>query len=60
MLQAEIAAFLDLWKLHRQKEGKWKFKSFFMDEETVASIIFPAYLSTYWDTICFLGLREVI
>lgn len=34
------------------------FKSSFADEGAVASIIFPAYLRTYWDTICVLGLRD--
>lgn len=59
MLQAEITAFLDLWATTQAKRMKQIFKSFFMDGETMASIIFPAYLSMYWDIVCCLGQREV-
>lgn len=59
MPQAKIADFLDLWATTQAKRRKQIFKIFLMDEETMASTIFPAYLSTHGDIVCFLGQREV-
>lgn len=58
MLKLLLSQTFNLATQAKRKETE-KFKSSFVDERAVASIIFPDYLSTYWDTAYFLGPGDV-